>query len=312
MNRRRFLETASALSGGGLLGASCRGAEGVPPRGRGLAQPLTRVGVQLYTVRSLMSEDVAGTLSEVGRIGYDEVEFAGTFGHPPTRIRGWLEDAGLQAPAAHVDPSELALEAMDRTLEAASVIGFRWLIQAFIPAESRTADGYRSVADNLNRTGERASGEGVRVGYHNHAFEFEPLGDTTGYEILLDRLDPAYVDLEIDFHWTAVGGADPLALFEAHPGRFRLCHVKDLDRNGAMVDVGAGVIDWAHLFARSATAGLDHYFVEHDRPGDPLASIEASYRYLTGAGAETRETASFLRKLDFPPSSTAFDAAFAE
>lgn len=290
MDRRRFLQTTTALSAAGLVGSSCRGAEGVPSRERGLTPPLTRVGLQIYTVRSLMSEDPAGTLSAVARIGYDEVEFWGNFGRRAARIRSWLDDAGLEAPAAHVDPSELAPEVMDQTLEAASVIGFRWLIQAFIPPESRTADGYRAVADNLNRAGERASAEGLRIGYHNHASEFEALGDATGYEILLKQLDPAYVDLEIDFHWATVGGADPLALFEAHPGRFRLCHVKDIDPDGAMVDVGAGIIDWARLFAASETAGLDHYFVEHDRPVDPLASIEASYRYLTGGGDEPTRT----------------------
>jgi sugar phosphate isomerase/epimerase len=49
---------------------------------------------------------------------------------------------------------------------------------------------------------------------------------------------------------------------------------------GDMVDVGKGVIDWRRLFARRAEAGIRHYFVEHDEPPEPLASIRTSYQYL--------------------------------
>lgn len=290
MDRRHFLGTAAALSCAGVAGSACRGASDPRADTGGAAPLLSRVGVQLYTVRSLMEDDVAATLASVARIGFQEVEFAGTFGHPPSRIRGWLDDAGLVAPAAHVDPAGLAPEALDLTLESASVIGFRWLIQAFIPADARTPDGYRAVAATLNRAGERAADAGVRIGYHNHAFELEPLGDTTGLDILLERLDPAHVDLEIDVHWAVVGGADPEALVAAHPGRFSLCHLKDIDTSGGMADVGAGVIDWAGFLDRAEAVGLAHSFVEHDQPTDPLASIEASYRYLTGTGEPTMET----------------------
>ena len=282
MKRRRFVESMAALSAGGLL-AACRGGGSASESVVGLTPPLSRVGIQLYTVRSLMGDDVPGTLDAVAAVGYDEVEFAGLFGHGPRQVRDWLDASGLAAPAAHIDPAELAPDRLDSTLESAATLGHGWLIQAYIPEEGRTLDGYRRTAEALNQAGARAAEAGVRIGYHNHAFEFEPLGETTGYDILLAELDPAYVDLEIDFHWSAVGGADPVALFRDHPGRFRLCHLKDLDDAGRMVDVGAGAIDWAGLFGHAETAGLVHYFVEHDQPSDPLASITASYRYLTAS-----------------------------
>ena len=270
------------LSGGGEQRGATAAVAGLQP-------PLGTIGVQLYTVRSLMAEDVAGTLDAVAEIGYDEVEFAGYFGQEPAEVRAWLDAAGLTAPAAHVGLDEVTGSALHETLEAAYVLGHRWVVVPSIPAAMQTADGYREVAELLNAAGRIAASAGVRVGYHNHAFEFEVLGDTseaggetTGYSLLLEHLDPALVDLEIDFHWSAVGGADALALFAEHPGRFPLCHVKDLTADGRMADVGAGMIDWPGLFARSDQAGLVHYFVEHDQPADPRASIEASYRYLSG------------------------------
>lgn len=288
MDRKQFLQAA----GLGLL-AGCAG-DGAGRKGGAaphpLAPPLERVGLQLYTVRSLMAEDVAATLDAVAAIGYGEVEFAGYFGHAPRQIREWLDAAGLDAPAAHLGIEELRGPGLDASIEAALAVGHRWLVLPFIGPEMRTADGYRQVAAILNTAGEATQSAGMRVGYHNHAFEFEEfeaVGDAssgrTGYSVLVEHLDAALVDLEIDLHWSAVGGADAPTLFATYPGRFPLCHVKDLTADGRMADVGAGEIDWAALFARSDIAGLRHYFVEHDQPGDPLASAEAGYRYLSGA-----------------------------
>lgn len=275
--RRDFLAAASACSPAILLAARAPGVR--PP----IHAP-ERIGLQLFTVRSLAGEDMAATLEAVSGAGYDEVEFAGYFGHAPATLRRWLDEAGLAAPAAHVGEEELFGAGLDRTLEEAAVVGHRWLVLPWIPPEQRTPDGYRAAADRLNVAGAAAQTAGMRVAYHNHAFEFEALepGGPTGWDILLDRLDPAVADMEIDFHWSAAGGADPIALFAAHPGRFALCHLKDMDARGRMTDVGDGDIDWDAIFASSAQAGIVHYFVEHDQPADPLESIRNSFRYLKG------------------------------
>ncbi len=50
-----------------------------------------------------------------------------------------------------------------------------------------------------------------------------------------------------------------------------------------LAEVGAGnVIDWKRTFAASKVAGVRHYFIEHDVPEDPFASLEASYGYVHG------------------------------
>ena len=76
------------------------------------------------------------------------------------------------------------------------------------------------------------------------------------------------------------GGQDPLAYFNRWPGRFPLLHVKDMAADGAMVDVGDGVIDWKSIYAARKEAGIKHWFVEHDEPADPMGSIRASYQYM--------------------------------
>ena len=100
-------------------------------------------------------------------------------------------------------------------------------------------------------------------------------------DLLLNETDPALVEIELDLYWITYAGADPLAYFEQYPGRFPLCHVKDMTAGREMVAVGEGSIDFAQLFAHGDQAGLRHYIVEHDNPDAPLESIRTSYQYLS-------------------------------
>ncbi len=115
------------------------------------------------------------------------------------------------------------------------------------------------------------------------------------YDVLL-ATDPKYVKMELDLCWISVAGKDPIEYFNKYPGRFPLVHVKDMKElpKGAegptadpdkemkdMTEVGGGVIDWKRIFANSGKAGIQHYFVEHDFPGNALESITKSYAYLS-------------------------------
>jgi sugar phosphate isomerase/epimerase len=270
--RREFL-TAAALG----LGAA---AIGLRPGAAWGAAALSPIGLQLYTVRRAMRQSVEETLAAVARIGYREVEFAGYFGRSPVQIRDALAANGLSAPSAHSADLGAIRTSWAKTLDEAAAIGHRTVICAWLPDEVRTADGYRLVAAEFNRAGEAARQVGLDFAYHNHSYEFSPSGNTIGYDILLAESDPKLVSMQMDLFWIVKGGRDPLVYFERHPGRFSSVHVKDMDANGAMVDVGAGRLPFAQYFARAAQAGIRHYFVEHDEPGDPMASARASLEYL--------------------------------
>ncbi len=236
--------------------------------------------MQLYTVRSAMAESVERTLERVAKIGYKEVEFAGYFGRSAQQIRQLLDQTGLSAPAAHtpLEPLETAWEA---TVDFAAEAGHQYLVVPSIAPANRTSlDDYRRMADRFNRVGERAAAAGLTFGYHNHDFEFEPLEGRVPWDVLLEESDPALVKIELDLFWITKAGGDPFAYLRRQQGRIPLVHVKDLAADGSMADVGAGTIDFAGLFALSDQAGIRHYFVEHDNPGDPFASVTASFQYL--------------------------------
>lgn len=271
MDRRSF----ARLLGLPLLGPVL---DAVMPSAAGL----DRIGLQLYTVRDLMSDDVARTLEKVAAVGYREVEFAGYFGEAPARLRGLLDGLGLISPSTHLSLEALGPE-LNRTMDEAEAIGHRYLVVPSLDRKDRgDLDDYRRVAAALNRAGETARTRGFLVAYHNHDFELQPIGGVLPYDVLLRETDPKLVYFQMDFYWMASGRADPLTYFDRHPGRFHLCHLKDMDRGGGMADVGSGRLDFPALLARRKQAGLRHFYVEHDRPPDPLASIRASYRYLRG------------------------------
>jgi sugar phosphate isomerase/epimerase len=269
-DRRAFL---AALA----LGSAASMARRAPAAPR--PQP---IGVQLYTVRALLQNDFEGTLAQLAAIGFREVEFAGYLGRGPQAVRAALNAAGLEAPSAHV-PVETARNHWPRALETAHAIGHRYLVVAWLPETERTSlDRYRATADLFNRVGEQARAAGLRFAYHNHAFEFEPREGRLPYDVLLERCDPRHVAFEMDLYWIAKGGQDPRPYFTRWPGRFPLVHIKD--SAGApehrMVDVGGGTIPWRAILAQRQQAGIQHYFIEHDEPADPLATARAGYEYL--------------------------------
>lgn len=245
-----------------------------------IPESLSRIGVQLYTVRREMQQSVERTIDQVARIGYKEVEFAGYFGRSARDIRALLDANGLTAPSAHSADLPSIRTRLAQVLDDATVVGHRYVICASLPRSEMTADGYKRVAAEFNAAGATAKQAGVTLGFHNHDGEFAPLGDTCGYDILLAECDPQLVTMQMDLFWTKHAGRDPLAYFTKYPGRFSSVHVKDMDASGTMVDVGAGTLPFATWFAQSARAGIRHYFVEHDSPGDAMASITASYRHL--------------------------------
>lgn len=147
------------------------------------------------------------------------------------------------------------------------------------PKDRACADAYRRLAAEFNTEGAEAKARGISFAYHNHDFEFTKLGGTYGHEVLLRECDPALVQFEPDLYWTAKAGVDPVAYMAQHPRRFPLVHVKDMLPGGAMTEVGAGTIPFQKVFD-ATKGGIRHFFVEHDRPGEPFDSMTRSLAAL--------------------------------
>ncbi len=287
MNRRRFLGTATAVTAATLLTNRFGWAAG--------EHKIDKVGVQLYTVRDMMKDDFDGTIAKVAKIGYKEVEFAGYFGRTGQQVRAAVDKNGLKAVSTHVQYDELD-DKFPSVVETSKVIGLEYIVCPWIPEELRKSpDIWKQAADKFNKCGELSKKAGMQFAYHNHWFEFLPVNGKLPYDELLKLCDAKLVKMEMDLCWITAAGGDPLKYFRENPGRFPLVHVKDLKKKPAVIEgggqnfgdtvdltsVGDGIIDWKKIFAHADQAGIKHYIVEHDKPTDAIASITASYDYLS-------------------------------
>jgi sugar phosphate isomerase/epimerase len=266
--------------------------------GRLRAATIPQVGVQLYTVRTLMEKDFEGTLASIAGIGYKEVEFAGYFKRTPDQVKEILARTKLTSPSAHIDYASLTGDAWLKAIDTAKTIGHEYLINAWVDESIRNQPGsWPKIADTYNRAGEISKKAGIQFAYHNHNFEYSPVDGKLPYDILLDSCNPDTVKMEMDLCWISAAGKDPLDYFRRYPGRFPLVHVKGLATIPTPVGDGPVPIDkvlpditevghrdlinWKRIFAQSQQAGIKHYFVEHDVPKVPLDSLKASYEYVS-------------------------------
>lgn len=267
--------------------------------------PTHAVGLQLYTLFPKMDDDVEGSLKKIASIGYKEIESAyskkpGFYGMKPKEFKSFLEGLGLTWTSHHVlgapfkmpanakpmlDASGKPLqfpklrnlrENMQEMVDEIAEAGVPFMVCANTPFE--TSDELKTSIETLNKAGEACKKAGVQFCYHNHDREFAKLDGKVIYDTMLSELDPDNVKMELDLCWVTKAGIDPVALFKKHPGRFPLWHVKDLsaDRSGP-APVGTGVVDFKRIFANADSAGMKHFFVEHDMPADAFASITTSF-----------------------------------
>ena len=269
LSRREFL---NRLGAGAALAAGAPWTRLLAVRGA--------IGIQLYSVRGLMAKDPGGTLASLSGIGYREVELAGLYGMTAAGMLALLDGHGLAAPSSHSPLRDLRAH-WPQALANARTLGQRCLVCSWIDEPERTPDGYRKIAAEFNAFGKAARESGIQFGFHNYTYDFTPFANgELPYDLLLSECDPQLVKFAIDLFWMVKGGADPLTYFARWPGRFPLIHVKDMNAAGAMVDAGQGTIDIKAVIAHAKQGGVEHWFVEHDEPPDPIADARVSFDYL--------------------------------
>lgn len=280
LGRRDFLQRSAGLLPLAALSARAAG-----------THHLKHFGVQLYTVRSIIMNDPALTLSAIQDDGYTEVEAIYTTLHA---IWQPLQQTKMKPVSVHVDYDFFGNpEKMGQAIEQSKKWGFQYVVFPYVPPKARNGiSGMKTLAGQLNAAGEQAKKAGIRLCYHNHAFEFEPMNGTTPLEVLLDSTDKNLLSLELDVFWASVAGHDPVDVIQKHSGRVALLHLKDKAKGvpvqynenvpkDAFKALGQGTIDFAAVLRAAEKEGVAHYFVEQDQtPGNPLDSLKISAQYL--------------------------------
>jgi sugar phosphate isomerase/epimerase len=241
-----------------------------------------RIALELYTLRDLTSRDMIGTLREVAAQGYKAVEFAGHGNSTVDAIRAELDKLGVRGAALHTNLNALETGRV-QLLDDARTLGCDYVVLASVPQEQRgSVDAATRLATAFNAFGEACSLAGLQFAYHNHNFEFAPLGDTNMYSILLENTDPELVKFELDVFWAQFANQDPVGVLGRLAGRVPLLHVKDMTAGEERADapIGEGILPWPEILRTAASAGSEYYIVEQDHPRDPLRDTGVSFKNL--------------------------------
>lgn len=242
-----------------------------------------QIGVQLYTLRDMAANNLDATLALVARMGYAGVEFAGFHGHSAREVREMLDRYGLKAFSAHIPISQFDgdIEGVIRDMQT---VGSTWAIVPFVSPEDRSPAYFANLGEKMNAHGGRLAEAGLKLGYHNHDFEFSMTTDEgkTIFDTLVEITDPDVVSFELDLFWTAVGGYEPDQVMRQHPDRIRLVHLKDgsdLER-GKDAPFGTGVMDWGAILSAARAIDVEYYITEQDNPNpdDPAGDAETALR----------------------------------
>jgi sugar phosphate isomerase/epimerase len=245
-----------------------------------------QIAVQLYTLRAETARDLPGTLRKVSAAGYRAVELAGLPPIEPEALRDLLAAEQLRPIASH-ESLESLRTGLHAVLDRMTVVGCTLVIVPWLPDAERTAPtDVRRLAGELGEIARTCAGRGIRLGYHNHAFEFAPLDGTTVWDVLLDAL-PLEIELEVDVYWATIGGRDPVEVIRDAGERVRLLHMKDMSPRPERGDVtpGDGTLPWREIVAAGTRLNVEWYVVEEDNPKDAVAEITRGLDYLRGLAA---------------------------
>lgn len=242
------------------------------------------LSVQLYSVREEAKKDLIGVLKKIASFGYAGVEFAGFHNHDPKEIRKVLDDLGLKTSSIHgASPTP---ENLNEILDIAGILGYTWHIAGAWKDKFVSKETTLAIAASFEKGADLIKKAGLKLGVHNHEFEFDRLFDNqTPHQIMMDAAPSIYA--ELDTYWVAVGGGDPATVISEYGRRVPLLHIKDgpkvRDKN--MTAVGEGKMNWDPILMAAEKAGVEWLIVELDScDTDMMEAIRKSRDFLFSKG----------------------------
>jgi sugar phosphate isomerase/epimerase len=268
VSRRSFLALAAAAP---LASAATQGKR-IP------------VGLELYSVREELKQDLMGTVRAVAKLGYEVVEFYAPYFRWTDAyakdVRKLLDDLGVRCLSTHNDSQSFTPENLPRAIELNQIIGSKFIVMASA-GKVQGLDGWKGVAERLDQAAEKLKPQGLRTGFHNHTAEFRPLDGRRPIEIIAENTGKEVV-LQFDVGTCIEAGSDPVAWIDKNPGRIVSMHCKDWSPEpgkGYTVLFGEGVAPWKKIFeAAEATGGIEYYLIEQE--GSAYPPLETAERCL--------------------------------
>ncbi len=261
-----------------------------------------KVGIQLYGVRDAMAADFEGTLKKLSEMGYEYVEFAGYYGKSSKEIKDCLDKYNLKCVSVHQSIDFYDENPLDK-IEYLKGFGVKYSVIPWY--EKSLLSDKETLADTLekfNKIGKLLSQNGMKLGYHNHDFEFDKIDGKYIHDYIFDGVKEEYIEPELDTCWVRYAGIMPQDKIGEFSGRVTLLHLKDfvcdnmsggpvydlIDSTGKGLGakgsgnafefrpLGKGVQDFAAILDAAERAGTEIVIVEQDKTSLGLTELEAA------------------------------------
>jgi len=244
------------------------------------------IGLQLYTLRDVTAQDFEGTLRKVAAMGYEGVEFAGYGDIKAEDMRDLLQELNLKAIGSHIG-LHLLEGNLDAEIAYLQTIGAKYAVCPWLPVDARDTEAWRGHLVKFEEYGKRFRDAGISFAYHNHEFEFEvEIDGQIVFDALYERIDPQYLQVEMDIGWVQYSGVDPLAYIAKYAGRLPLLHLKDFraGEKGQQIDtveLGRGDLPLLPIIDAASKASVEWIIVEQDTCANPpLEAVAESMEWL--------------------------------
>lgn len=249
------------------------------------------IGLQLYSLRNEIPKDVPGSLAIIKDWGIKEIEGGSTYGLSIEEFNALCKKNNLNMVSIGAGFDELEKDAAAVATKAKQ-FGAKYVMCAWIPHSGNDftlADTEKAIAV-FEKAGKVLAAQGLSLCYHIHGYEFRPYEGGTLFDLMVKRLDPKFVNFEMDVFWVKHPGQDPVALLKKYPQRFPLMHLKDRRigtpdsqdghaDNETNVVLGSGDVGIAAIMKEAMQLGVKHFFIE-DESAHAIEQIPQSLAFL--------------------------------
>lgn len=247
-----------------------------------------KLGAQLFSLRTFIQtpEDLKTTLIRVRNMGYENVQLSGNAPMTADEILAASEASGLPIVCTH-SPLERIVGDTEALIADHKRFGCPVIGLGAMPKEAR---GTMAAAEEFFKTLEAPVAKildaGLHFSYHNHAFEFDALEDSS--EVLYDYMLERFADWHFlgDTYWFAKAGRSPVEYLKKIGGaRLMNVHFKDMAdlEDRSICACGKGTLDFSEIADVCRELGVKNVLVEQDnavKMDDPFGEMEFSYNHL--------------------------------
>jgi len=246
---------------------------------------------QIWPFREDFGNDMSGTLERIAQLGFEGVELCRWFNWtdmfdkwPAEDILKVSQRVGLKVVSAHVSFPTIFKENVSELIHFCHTVEMDYAIVASVPEEQvNSREAVLGVAEIFNAASDILKTEGIRIGYHNHGFDFKPLPDgrSLPWDLFFDNTN-AEVVMQVDIGNALKGGANPIHYLKKYPGRARLVHLKEYSADHSPAAIGDGEVNWLEVSKVCEQLHQpDWYIIEQEeKEYDPWVSAERSLAYL--------------------------------